>query len=608
MPTVLSSSLRHKNIQNFKKTVEDESVFFFTSKSTPWITGDLLPPSVYDSQTLEVDAFDEMLYLKRLSVSNVKNMIRLYHWQTNRRIQEYDNNVDISDLLTKRTISSNEYYPFYVVTDSFRVYKCLNNNSGALSTVEPTSSAITGVDTYTPLSDGYIWKYMYTLKPIDASEFLTVDWFPITSALEDDGSENWDIITNANNGGVYNIKVLNSGSVYNTILPTSGDTTNAQDGFTFTKGSNTSIVIATGMSASSSNDAYNGSFLYTKNISGVIVEVAEILDYDGASRTLTLAAPGITNVATGFEGYISPKLTFVGNGTGLLAVCRMSNSNTVSRIAIVNPGSAWSECTATVSGGGGSGASLRIIISPLGGHGYDPEVELGAFNLMSKIKFEGDEGGVITATNEYRKIGILINPLISKSVKQAQSRVGLTTSQIKLNAIDSDTTGIHVGKKIYITSGKGRTQLRIATVYDGSTKILTVSDPFDILPDATSFYGFLATDTVINQCLILTYNVGSKSSAVQYTPDALVTQSATSASGNVVFDDTLTGKLYITNITGSFDNTLISSNSVTVVPTGTQAGSPGVEPNTGDVIYMENRTPLSRYAEQTEDIRVIIQF
>jgi hypothetical protein len=40
----------------------------------------------------------------------------------------------------------------------------------------------------------------------------------------------------------------------------------------------------------------------------------------------------------------------------------------------------------------------------------------------------------------------------------------------------------------------------------------------------------------------------------------------------------------------------------------TSVDNVGVHPNTGTVIYVENRTPLSRYVEQIEDIRVIIQF
>ena len=48
------------------------------------------------------------------------------------------------------------------------------------------------------------------------------------------------------------------------------------------------------------------------------------------------------------------------------------------------------------------------------------------------------------------------------------------------------------------------------------------------------------------------------------------------------------------------------ADAVTFTPTSIT--NVGVEPNTGTVLYVENRTPLSRFVEQIEDIRVIIQF
>jgi len=612
MPTVLSSSLRHKNLNNFKNTVEDESVYFFVSKPSGW-TNDLIPDSVFDTFTLESDAYDEMIYLKKLSISNCVNVIRLHRWQENRRYQEYDNQADLSDLLTKRTISTNEYYPFYVVTDAYKVYKCISNGGNAISTIEPTTTAFTGGDLYQPLSDGYIWKYIYTLKPLDASEFLTTDWFPIRTLAEDDSTDNWDIITNAVSGGVYNIKVINSGSGYNRLLPVTGDTTDAQDGFIFTKSTNTSITIDSGAGASASNDHYNGSFFYTKNSSGVITEVAEITDYDGGTKILTLAFPGITIAASGYEGYISPKISFSGDGSSLTAVCRVV-SNAISKIQIVNPGSGYTECTATISASAGSGATARVIISPNGGHGSDPVVELGGFNLLNKVKFEGDEGGVIVSSNEYRKIGILVNPLIQGSIKQAQARSGLSTSQMKLATTDT-SSNVTAGKKLFIYSGNGKGQLRTISTFDNSTKIATVTESFDILPDATSYYGFVATDTVLNQCAVISYNTISST----ITPDSVIyegTVSAETAIGNVVQHDTVNKKVYVTNLgkttgaatfpyfTGSTGVQVTGGPSFT--PTG--ATGPSVAKNTGSVIYMENRTPLSRYTEQIEDIRVIIQF
>lgn len=611
MPTVLSSSLRHKNLNNFKNTVEDESVYFFVSKPSGW-TNDLIPDSVFDTFTLESDAYDEMIYLKKLSISNCVNVIRLHRWQEQRRYQEYDNQSDLSDLLTTRTISTNVYYPFYVITDTYKVYKCISNGGNALSTVKPTTTAFTGGDLYRPLSDGYIWKYMYTLRSLDASEFLTTDWFPIRTIAEDDSTDNWDIIENAVSGGVYNVKVTSSGSGYTNILPASDTLPDDTQGFLYT-GSGATIIIDSSQGQSAVNDAYKDCQLYTKSNTGVIQEVVTITAYNGSSRQLTLSG----SVTGGLRAYISPKVAFTGDGSGLVAVARMS-SNAVNKIQIFNPGSGYTECTTSFVGGSGSGALARVIISPNGGHGSDPVVELGGFNLLNKVKFEGDEGGVIVSSNEYRKIGIIVNPLVQGSIKLAQTRTtAMTTSQIKLNSAESTST-VTAGKKIYIYKGNGKGQLRVISSYTdgGSTaKEATVTEAFDILPDATSEYGFVATDTVLNQCAVISYNsIGST-----ITPDSVIyegTVSAETAIGNVVQHDTTNKKIYVTNLgkttgaatfpyfTGSTGVQVTGGPSFT--PTG--ATGPSVAKNTGSVIYMENRTPLSRYTEQIEDIRVIIQF
>jgi hypothetical protein len=291
------------------------------------------------------------------------------------------------------------------------------------------------------------------------------------------------------------------------------------------------------------------------------------------------------------------------------------SSNSVREIQIFTPGSGYSECTISFAGGGGSGAAAEAIISPFGGHGSDPVVELGAFNLLTKAKFEGDEGGVIVSSNEYRKIGLITNPLVYGSLKTAQARVGLTTSQMTLASTDSSTNDIHNGKKIYIYSGKGRGQLRTVEDYVGSTKLLTVSEPFDILPDNTSSYGFLSTDSVINQCLVLNY---SSISGPTIQPDTTIyqgTPGSETAIGTVVQHDTVNNKVYITNLSKSSGAVTtypyfgtISTTTGTSTFTTTSVNNVGVHPNTGTVLYVENRTPLSRFVEQIEDIRVIIQF
>jgi hypothetical protein len=503
-----------------------------------------------------------------------------------------------------------------VVSDDYRVYKCVDNGAtpsnpnGVASTVEPTTVAFTesDTDTYTPLPDGYIWKYMYTLKPLDASEFLTTDWFPVRTLTEDDGTDNWDIITNAVPGGVYNIKVTNAGSSYR-CLPATDSDNDGSNGFTYTiTGSGPYTVTITSLTPTTTPNFYDNYTFYTKNSSGQIIDVIKITSHTGS--VLTLA----TSPTAGLKGYITPTLTITGNGTGLIAVPRMS-SNAIREIQINNPGTGYSECSITITGDGGSGGLVEAIISPFGGHGSDPVTELGAFNLLTKVKFEGDEGGVIVSSNEYRKIGLITNPLVYGSLKTAQARVGLTTSQMTLASTDSSTNDIHNGKKIYIYSGKGRGQLRTVSDYVGSTKLLTVTEPFDILPDNTSSYGFLSTDSVINQCLVLNY---SSISGPTIQPDTTIyqgTPGSETAIGTVVQHDTVNNKVYITNLSKSSGAVTtypyfgtISTTAGTSTFTTTSVNNVGVHPNTGTVLYVENRTPLSRFVEQIEDIRVIIQF
>ena len=36
--------------------------------------------------------------------------------------------------------------------------------------------------------------------------------------------------------------------------------------------------------------------------------------------------------------------------------------------------------------------------------------------------------------------------------------------------------------------------------------------------------------------------------------------------------------------------------------------SPELQPDSGDVIYLENRKPISRASDQTEDVKLVVEF
>jgi hypothetical protein len=68
---------------------------------------------------------------------------------------------------------------FYVMTEDFNVYKCLDNNNNAPSTIKPLGTSVTPIET----SDGYRWKYMYNVPINLRNKFLSDDQIPVISAL-----------------------------------------------------------------------------------------------------------------------------------------------------------------------------------------------------------------------------------------------------------------------------------------------------------------------------------------------------------------------------------------------------------------------------------------
>jgi hypothetical protein len=70
---------------------------------------------------------------------------------------------------------------FYVVTDEYNVYQCVDNNNGGISTRKPTGTSVDAIGT----SDGYIWKFLYNIPIALRNKFLTDSYMPVVTALRD---------------------------------------------------------------------------------------------------------------------------------------------------------------------------------------------------------------------------------------------------------------------------------------------------------------------------------------------------------------------------------------------------------------------------------------
>ena len=204
MPNIVTNKLRIDNAKNFKNEVSltsGNSLYLFLSKPSPWSDGDTAPePLDYSLDTART--WDEMVSLKRIVPADIAHVVKRINWEKFTTYAAYDN-LD-PDLFSRS---------FYVINSEFNVYKCIHNNNDQQSIIEPTSNSLDIVT----LSDGYRWKYMYSIGIGDRLKFLTNKWMPVLS-------DNL-VISSAIPGAIENIKILNTGFGYDSssVIVIDGD-------------------------------------------------------------------------------------------------------------------------------------------------------------------------------------------------------------------------------------------------------------------------------------------------------------------------------------------------------------------------------------------------
>lgn len=205
------SSARSKNLDIFVAKQVQESVsepspanvYLTFGKTSAW-ANDSYPVQSNTSTLSSNDIWRNMIGAKRIYGNNVRHAIPRVDWTAGTVYSAYDDHLD-SLLLTDRS------YEFYVLTSEYHVFKCLSNNYGAPSTVMPNILVTT---THFQTSDGYIWKYMYSLNAEEKLRFLTPSFMPVKTLLEGDNSQQWIVQENAVDGGIHVINVTNGGSNY----------------------------------------------------------------------------------------------------------------------------------------------------------------------------------------------------------------------------------------------------------------------------------------------------------------------------------------------------------------------------------------------------------
>lgn len=211
MVAIINPSFRVSNAKMFKDALSDPT-YLAVGRTTPWEptdlsvgADDLHPPIPGTSGFDSFVTYNQSIGAKRFNPVDCSQAIRRINWETGIVYDKYD--------YKDHELISRDFY--VLVFDKFsvdhlNVYKCLDNNSGAASTVRPSGSSTSPITT----SDGYVWKFMMKIDPLKFQKFATSKFIPVSDATLGDGSLQEAVQSAAIEGTIDSITITNGGTGY----------------------------------------------------------------------------------------------------------------------------------------------------------------------------------------------------------------------------------------------------------------------------------------------------------------------------------------------------------------------------------------------------------
>jgi len=432
MTAIVTTPFRVVNAQNFKEDVSStsSSVYVAIGKSDAWSnatsdTTDTTPFTPSDRIDDLAEAYQNMIGMKKITAGEVAHIVPRHTWTGSTSYVGWDS--DDATIYDKK---------FYVITSEFKVYKCIEAGA-SVSLVEPVH-----INTVpTAETDGYKWKYMFTVTVVDAEKFLTTSYMPVNTL----GFPSVATVSGAvSNSTSVTLAASNTFVKAGQLVTGSG----ISAATTVASISGTALVLSTARTIPDTTVLTFGRFATTDvNFAN---QTAQINSRDHAN------AAGIERfeITAGGTSYTSaPTVTITGDGTTAAGTAVIAGG-AVTKINVTNKGTDYSVIDVTLSGGGGTGATARGVIAPPKGHGTDPISELGAFFVAINTQLTGSEGGDLTVGNDFRQISLIKNPTTFGTDTVATASTLRARKSLKL-ASSASLTGFAVDQVIQKSGGAG---------------------------------------------------------------------------------------------------------------------------------------------------------
>ena len=213
--------------------------------------------------------------------------------------------------------------------------------------------------------------------------------------------------------------------------------------------------------------------------------------------------------------------------------------------------------------GSGSGGSIKVIISPKGGHGSNAVEELGGHYVMAAVTLTQAEGDDFTTANDFRSVGLVVDPTNYGTTTVASATTRRQSYVVKLDT----SSGTFEADEVITQASTGAVGKVVE--WDSTLSLLYYQQE--------SYKGFGTNSTT--------------GGYVAFSGTNTITGATSGATGTT---------------TGNTETvTLLNSNTLSLT---SGYANPELQPDTGNIIYLENRKPIQRASDQTEDIKIIIEF
>ena len=324
---------------------------------------------------------------------------------------------------------------------------------------------------------------------------------------------------------------------------------------------------------------------------------------EGKLESIIIKRAGTAEVAGGTSGEKTITVPIIGDGSDGKAIVTV-NEGVVTRVKLADTNSKnYTYATVRFDSGSpldgqtltvGSGADepqFEVVIPPKGGHGADIYRELGGFRVMVYSKFDNninDKADYIVG-NDFSRVGIVKDPLEFGGTSVLNKRTATSLGALKLKVPSGSSTvlsNVVYPKNTKITQYSNDSTIGIGTAigyvasWDSNTGVLRYYQPVGF--STQSVYGYELRNFV-----------------------GVVTA--------------ITGATHI--IPGqSVDNlevdTTFSAESITVGQRSESLGhafvngvaNPEIKKFSGEIIYIDNRAPVTRTASQKEEVKIVIEF